>query len=162
MTDKLIIAPGTDHNQYYATKLGLHSPFITLCRGKKRFLAAGGFEYPQAAALYPTTRFEELGKDWKSVIKAFCKKYKIKNPEIPSTTYAAFYKAIPKATLTRNMFAERAVKTTQEIKHIKEAQHATDQAILAVREVLQNSVVKNKKIFSVRSVIKKTQCFQVH
>jgi Xaa-Pro aminopeptidase len=143
--DKLIIAPGTDPDHYYASGLALGDPFITLIRGNKRYCAAGGFEYMQVAAKHPTTRFEDLGKGWKAIIKAFLAKHKVKSPVMPANTAARFYKLVPKATLTNEFFTERAVKTATEIKHIKSAQVATEAAISAVRDVLAKSTVVNKK-----------------
>lgn len=143
--DKLIIAPGTDPDQYYATGLGLHSPFITLCRGKKRYLAAGGFEYPQAVARFPTMKFEDLGKTRKEVIAAFCKKHKIKAPVMPASTKAASYVHVKAAKLVETLFPERAIKNANEQRAIRDATRAAEAAIAAVRDALKDArVVKGK------------------
>lgn len=144
--DKLIIGPGIDADQYYATGLALHSPFITLVRGKKRYLAAGGFEYPQAAAVWPTVRFEELGKTREEVIRAFLKKYKVSKPLMPATTIANVFRLVPGATLSTELFPERRVKRKDEIKAIREMQQATDSAITAVRSVLERAKIVNGKL----------------
>jgi Xaa-Pro aminopeptidase len=142
--DKLIIAPGTDPDQFYATGLQLHT-FITLVRGKKQYLAAGGFEYPQAAAVQPTIRFETLGKDMPSIIKAFLQKYNVKKPLMPSTTAAVYARLVPGAQFTSEVFPQRAVKTAAELREIRAVQKATEAAITAVRDVLAASTVKEKK-----------------
>ncbi len=144
MQDRLIIAPGTDPNQYYASGLDLHGHFITLARGNKRIVAGGGFEYPQLKAKYPAAiRFEDLGKTWPEIIKAFCKKNNVKKPLMTSTTAAGIYKRVPNAQLSNDLFPERAVKSAKEIKHIKAATKVTEKAITAVRNVLAEARVVN-------------------
>ena len=148
LVDILIIAPGTDPDQYYATGLALHSPFITLVRGKKKVIAAGGFEYGQAKRKHPdTVRFETLGKTFAEIVKAFCKKYRVLKPLMPASTRADIYKLVPGAQLSGNVFPQRAVKSAQEIRHIRLAQKGTEQAILSVREALQDATVRKGKVF---------------
>lgn len=143
--DKLIIAPGTDPDQYYASGLALHGTFITLVRGKKKIIGAAGFEYPQAAAKYDAVRLEDLGKDWKAITKTFLKKYCVKQPLMANATRASIYKIIPGAKLTHTLFPERAIKRADEIAKIKLVQRASEAAILSVKEVLQKSEIVEGK-----------------
>jgi Xaa-Pro aminopeptidase len=142
--DKLIIAGGDNPDQFYATGLGLHT-FITLVRGKKTYVAAGGFEYFQAAQKYPALRFEDLGADMPSIVKAFIKKYKVKKPLMPASTQAQFYTLVPEAQLVNSVFPERSIKSQTEIKRMQAVQQANEAAILAVREVLSTATIKNRK-----------------
>lgn len=143
--DKLIIAPGTDPDQFYATDLQLHT-FITLVRGKRTYVAAGGFEYPQAKARFPNAeRFEDLGKDFKSVVKNFCSKHKVKNPVMPASTPASLFRLVKGAQLTAELFPQRQRKRKDEIRSIREMQRATEDAITAVRGVLSESAVRSGK-----------------
>lgn len=147
MQDKLIIAPGTDADQYYATGLGLDT-FITLVRGKKTIVAAGGFEYPQAKAKYPQAiRFADLGKTFPEVVTAFCKRYKVKKPVMPAQTRADIAKLVPGAVLSAELFSERRVKRADEIKKIKAVQTATEEAFRIVKETLLSATVKQGKAY---------------
>jgi len=139
--DKLIIAPGTDPDQFYATGLKLHSPFITLCRGKQRWLAAAGFEYPQAATKYSADRFEDLGKTSAAVVKAFLKKHNVKQPLMPASTKARTFSLVRGAKIADEIFPERAVKRKDEVAKIRAVQRATEDAITAVRSVLSESKI---------------------
>jgi Xaa-Pro aminopeptidase len=139
--DKLIIADGKDPNQYYATRLALDT-FITLVRGKKRYVAAGGFEFPQAQAKFPhAVRFSDLGKDTKSVIQGFLKKYKVHKPLMPANTQAKHFGLVRGAKLTDELFPERAIKTKTEIKFMQAAQKANEEAFAAVLAVLEQASV---------------------
>jgi Xaa-Pro aminopeptidase len=143
--DKLIIAPGTEPDQFYATGLQLHT-FITLLRGKKTYVAGGGFEYPQLKARFPgALRFEDLGKDFPSVIRAFCAKHKVSKPLMPATTPAAYFRQVRGASLADDLLPERAVKKQRELREIKAMQRAAEDAIAAVQEVLAASTVKEGK-----------------
>ncbi len=150
MPDKLIVASGEDADQFYATGLQLHD-FITLIRGKTIILAAGGFEYPQAAAKAKTERFESFGKTYAEIIQGFCKKYKVKNPQVPANTKAQYWELIrktcPGATLQKEIFPQRKQKKAHEIRALKAVQRANETAILAVRDVLAKATVRNGKAY---------------
>lgn len=153
VNDILIIADGRNPDQRYATGLALHGVFLSLTRGTKVFVAAGGFEYPQARAKYPSAlRFEDLAagsKGMVSVVQAFCAKYCVSAPVVPrGVTAGAFSlikKACPKARLAERgeeLFPARAIKRAHEIRAIKAATTATEDAIIAVRDVLADARVK--------------------
>ena len=151
MTDILIIADGRHSDQRYTTGLALHGVFISVTRGKNVFIAAGGFEYPQVKAKYPAAlRFEDLGKGMVEIIKAFCKKHRVTTPVVPRTVSAGAWqlirKACPKARLAERgeeVFTARAIKCSVEIRAIKAATIATEEAITVVRDVLANARIKN-------------------
>jgi len=150
MTDVLIIADGKNSDQRYTTSLALHGTFFSLTRGTKVFVAAGGFEYPQAKAKYPSAlRFEDLGKGMVDVLKAFCKKHRVTAPVVPRSVSAGVWelirKACPKARLAargEDVFSQRAIKRAAEIRAIKAMTAATEDAISSVRDVLANARIK--------------------
>lgn len=150
MPDILIIADGRNPDQRYATGLALHGTFFSLTRGTKTYVAAGGFEYPQAKAQYPSAlRFEDLGKGMVDVVQAFCRKYRVTAPLVPRTVTAGAFslikRACPGAKLAERgveLFPARAVKRASEIRAIKAMTVATEDAITAVRGALADARVK--------------------
>lgn len=148
MVDKLIIAPGSDPDQFYATGLALHGTFITLVRGKQRIIAAGGFEYLQVKKQFPSTvRFEDLGATRSTLIKAFCKRFRVSKPLMPASTRADVYALVPGAQLTAELFPQRRVKTSRELRAIRTATKITELAIRAVRDELASArVVRGKAV----------------
>jgi Xaa-Pro aminopeptidase len=155
MTDILILAPGTNPDQYYATGLSLHGAFLALARGKQRVVCAGGFEYPQAKAKFPrAVRFEDLGKTMPQAFKAFCKQYRVSNPVVPRSVTAGAWELIRKhcpgarlASRDEIVFPARARKSAAELRAIRAATKVTEAAIGAVRDELRAArIVKGKAV----------------
>jgi Xaa-Pro aminopeptidase len=166
-----IAASEQDSNLYYATKFMAPDPFIYLEIKGERVLVMSDLEMDRAKAQAQVDRVlsysEVEGKAKAKGIKApttvdivhmVLKEFKIRQllvpadfPFIHATRLQELgYSLKPK----RDPFYEqRVVKTAEEVRHIEEAQRATEDAVAAVHAMLRRAEIKGEQLWLDRAPV---------
>ncbi|MGH7259083.1 MAG: M24 family metallopeptidase [Nitrospiraceae bacterium] len=157
----MIAASETDANLYYATRFIAPDPFIFLEIGGTRILVMSDLEMDRAkhqASADKVLSYAELERRVRAqgtaapgttdIVHAVLQDHGIKQLLVPMNFpfgHAAKLQALGYQIETKRepFYERRAVKTGEEVRHIEEAQRATEAAVAAAHDTLRHSDIRD-------------------
>jgi len=161
----MIAASETDANLYYATRFIAPDPFVFLEIGESRILVMSDLEMDRArhqASADTVLSYSELERRVRAqgtaapgtadIVHAVLQDHGVKQLLVPANFpygHAARLQALGYQIETKRepFYERRAVKSGEEVRHIEEAQRATEVAVAAAHDALRRSDIRDNLLW---------------